>query len=119
MELKNLSPEDIRQYLIAFAIILSYIVFLTIGMIIRKHYPIVDLWIDISFIPLGLSTLLFLYLFAITYEQRISVKLSDEIKEVGRLYGEKHSFQQIKDIMGLDHIETVRRMVQEFCKHRG
>jgi len=116
MELKKYSPEEIRSSLITFAIVLSYIVFLTMGMIIRKHLPIVDRYLDISIVPIGISTIAFLYLFAITYEKRRQTKLSPEVLEASRLYGEGKSFEEIKEVMELTNVSVVKRLLTRYCK---
>lgn len=117
-ELKRMTPQELRSTLITFAIMLSYIVFMTMGMIIRKHFPIVDRYLDIAFVPIGLSTILFLYLFAVTYEKRMSIILSSEVKEAGRLYGLGHSFEEVKNEMGLKNVSEVKRLITTFCKEK-
>lgn len=119
MKLPKLTPERIRQYLITFNVCLSYFVFVIFGIVITKYNIEVVKYVDIFFIPVGLSTILTLYLFALTYEQKIALKLNDKVKRCGILYGEGNSFQQIKDELGLGNISEVKRLLTQFCKVKG
>ncbi len=116
---KEASPDQIRSWLITFAVILSYVVFTVIGMIIIKYNPILVLYLDYAFIPIGLCTILFLYLFAVTYERKRATEISADVKECARLYGEGKSFNEIRDLMELSSQADVKRLITKFCKLEG
>lgn len=119
MKTNSITPERMRQWLITFAICLSYMTFLSMGIIIAKFNPIVLEWTDLIIFPLSFSTILFIYMFAITYEKRLAIKLTDTVKECARLYGEGLSFEKIKEKLELDNLNDVKRLLTEFCKLRG
>lgn len=116
---KETSPDEIRSWLITFAVLLSYIVFTVIGMIILKYNPVLAYYLDYAFIPIGLCTILFLYLFAMTYEKKRATEISDDVKECARLYGEGKSFNEIRDLMSLSSQADVKRLITKFCKMEG
>jgi hypothetical protein len=108
----------IRSYLLTFTVVLSYMVFTLFGMIVAKYNPWILNFLDLAFIPVGLTIILIMYLFAFTYEKRKQVALSKEVLQAVRLYGEGNSFQKIKEDMGLSHINEVKRMITTYCKER-
>lgn len=118
-EKRSLSPDKIRAYLITFAVVLSYLVFTVIGMIIIKYNPGLLPYLDYAFFPIGLSTIMFLYLFAMTYEKKRASLISPEVKECVKLYGEGKSFNEIKELMGLSSPSDVKRLITEYCNREG
>jgi len=119
MKIKKLTPQRMRQFLITFNVCLTYFVFTIFGMIIVKYNYVVIQYVDIFFVPIGLSSILFLYLFALTYENKLNIKLSDTVKECARLYGLGWSFERIKDELNLNNPNDVKRLLTEFCKCRS
>ena len=119
MKLPKLAPERMRQYLLTFTVCLSYFVFVIFGIIITKYNIEVVKYVDLFFIPVGLSTILFLYLFALTYEQKIALKLNEKVKRCAVLYGEGNSFAEIKEKLGLGNVSEVKRLLTQFCKVKG
>ena len=114
----KLKPSKIRSYLLTFTVVVSYMVFTIFGMIIVKYNPFVLNYMDLMFIPTGLSVILIMYLFAFTYEKRKETILSKDVLMAVKLYGEGNSFQKIKEDMGLNHINEVKRMITTYCKER-
>jgi len=114
----NIKTTKIRSYLITFTVVTSYFVFTLFGMIIAKYNPFVLNFLDLAFIPTGLTIILIMYLFAFTYEKRKETILSKEVLKAVELYGEGNSFEKIKDTMGLKHINEVKRMITTFCKEK-
>jgi len=119
MKKKNLKPDEVRSYLITFAISLSYVVFLVMGIVIAKYHPSITKYIDYAYIPISLSTILFLYLFAVTYEQKRKTEVSEKVKTCAKLYGEGKSFQEIKDILELSSVADVKRLITKYCSLEG
>jgi hypothetical protein len=113
---KKRSAEEMRSFLITFAVVLSYVVFVMIGMIVVKYNPWVMVITDYAILPIGLATILFLYLFAMTYEKKQAEKIPEKTRECVRLYGEGKSFNEIKEQMGLSSPSDVKRMLTEFCQ---
>lgn len=108
-----------RQWLITYTIILSYGVFTTMGIVIAKHNPIIVEYVELVVMPFALATILFIYLFTLTYDKKTNEKLSDEVQRCGELYGEGLSFLKIKDELGLKNINDVKRNITEFCSKRS
>lgn len=113
------TSEDLRAWLLTYVIILSYLVFATMGVIIAKYNPIVINYIDYMFMPIGLATILFIYIFALTYEKKIELRLTEDILNCVKLYGEGKSFETIKNELNLRNVNEVKRMLTEFCKFRS
>ena len=116
---KKLSPDEIRSWLLTFAVVLSNVVFMVIGMILAKYNPAILNYLDYAFFPIGLSTMLFIYLFAMTYKRKRKVQIDDKVRECVRLYGEEKSFSDIKEIMGLSSTGDVKRLLTKYCKLEG
>jgi hypothetical protein len=116
---KPVDPDEVRSNLITFAVVLSYVVFAVIGMIIAKYRPAILDYLDYAFFPIGLATILFLYLFSQTYERKRRIEVTDEVNECARLYGEGKSFNEIKDEMELSSTSDVKRMITKFCELKG
>ena len=114
----KLKPSKVRSYILTFTVVITYMVFTIFGMIIVKYNPFVLNYLDLMFIPTGLSIILIMYLFAFTYEKRKEVALSSEVLEAVKLYGEGNSFEKIKEKMNLKHINEVKRMITTYCKER-
>ena len=114
----NIKTSKVRSYLITFTVVISYFVFTLFGMIIAKYNPFVLNFLDLAFIPTGLTIILIMYLFAFTYEKRKETILSKEVLKAVELYGEGNSFEKIKELMGLKHINEVKRMITAFCKEK-
>lgn len=119
MKKRKMKPDEIRSLLITFAISLSYVVFLVMGIVISKYNPWVMKYIDYAYIPISLSTILFLYLFAVTYEQKRKTEVSQKVKTAARLYGEGKSFQEIKDLLELSSVADVKRLITKYCALEG
>lgn len=113
------TSEELRQWLLTYVIILSYLVFATMGVIIAKYNPIVINYIDYMFMPIGLATILFIYIFALTYEKKIELRLTEDVLNCVKLYGEGKSFETIKNELNLRNVNEVKRMLTEFCKFRS
>lgn len=113
------SHDDMRQWLITYTIILSYGVFTTMGIVIAKHNPFIITYVDYVIMPFALATILFLYLFTLTYDKKMNEKLSDTVQKCGELYGQGLSFTKIKDELGLSNINEVKRNITEFCSKRS
>jgi len=114
----KLKTSRIRSLILTFTVVTSYVVFTLFGMIIAKYNPWTLNFLDLAFIPTGLTIILIMYLFAFTYEKRKEVALSKDVLEAVKLYGEGNSFQKIKDDMGLSHINEVKRLITTYCKER-
>lgn len=119
MKKRKMKPDEVRSYLITFAISLSYVVFLVMGIVIAKYHPNVTKFIDYAYIPISLSTILFLYLFAVTYEQKRKIEVSKQVKDCAKLYGEGKSFQEIKNILELSSVADVKRLLTKYCALEG
>ncbi len=119
MSKRKIPDEKIRQYLLTFAICLSYVVFIVFGIFLVKYFPPVVNYLDWSIIPIGLSCVVFIYLFALTYEKRINIRLSNKTLETARLYGAGLSFKEIQEKLDLSNISDVKRRLTEFCKSKG
>ena len=111
--------DDMRQWLVTYTVILSYGVFTTMGIVIAKHNPIIVEYVDFVIMPFALATILFIYLFTLTYDKKMSEKLSNEVQQCGELYGRGFSFQKIKEELGLKNINDVKRNITEFCNKRS
>jgi hypothetical protein len=105
--------------LITFAIVLSYVVFTVIGMVIVKYNPRFLLIIDYAILPIGLSTILFLYLFAVTYEEKRAQIVPEDVRQCVKYYGEGKSFNEIRDLMGLSSPADVKRLIEKYCAMEG
>ena len=119
LRFKPETHDDMRQWLITYTIILSYGVFTTMGIVIAKHNPMIVTYVDYVIMPFALATILFLYLFTLTYDQKMNDKLSDEVQQCVELYGKGYSFQKIKEELGLRNINDVKRNITEFCSKRS
>lgn len=119
MKITKPTTIQLRQWLITFSVCLSYFVFTIFGVIIAKYNMLIFQYVDLLFIPIGLSTILFLYLFTLTYESKMNMKLSENVLEAARLYGEGESFQSIADKLGFKQATDIKRLLTEFCKVRS
>ncbi len=111
--------RSMRNFLIIYGIIISYTSCILIGIIIAKNKPIIVNYTDMFILPIALFSFLFMWLFTFTYEKKIVIKLDDITLKCAELYGEGNSYNDIKDKLGLDHINQVKRRIEIFCKNRS
>ena len=114
------TPSEVRSWLITFALVLSYVCFTMFGLILAKYRPAILLYLDYAFIPIGLASIFFIYLFAMTHEERKKTQIPKDVKEVAELYGKGLSFSKIAET--LDHVRTVsdvKRKMEKYCSYEG
>ncbi len=117
--MRKINAYDMRRYLLTFSICLSYMVFIVFGVFLVKYYPPIINYLDWSIIPIGLSSIVFIYLFALTYERKISPKVSQKVIDCAKLYGNGKSFKDIAIELNLSSQADVKKAIEEFCKIKG
>ncbi len=117
--MRKINPYDMRKYLLSFSICLSYVVFIVFGIFLVKYQPSIVNYLDWSIIPIGLSCIVFIYLFALTYERKISPKISQKVLDIVKLYGQGKSFKDIAIELNLSSQADVKYALEEFCRLKG
>ena len=117
--MKMKRPSEIRFFLLTYGIIVTYVSCIIMGIIIAKYQPWIMNIIDLTIFPISALSFFLLYLFSLTYEKKINVRLNEKTLECAKLYSKGLSFEKIKEKLELNHITDVKRMLIEFCKYRS
>jgi len=86
------------------------------GVITINRNPWFNEYIDLTIFLISAFGILFIGLFYGIYERNINISLSERTLKVVELYGEGRSFQEIKDLLDLPNIATVKQEITKFCK---